>query len=156
MATLAERLNAWFADAAITDAVGRKRELSTSEVAQAISDDPSHDVTISRSYLTALRNGSQTNPTVNMLSAIVKFFQAQTMTLPVSVSALTGEEPGPAGEANGEWAEALADRQVQAIAMRAGKLTPALREQVLSIIDALDSQRAFEVIHPTKPATTDE
>ncbi|WP_128428354.1 hypothetical protein [Streptomyces cyaneus] len=142
MATLAERLNSWFADAATADTVGRLREPSTSEVAQAISNDPSHDVTISRSYLTALRNGSQTNPTVSVLSAIVKYFQSRDMTLPVSVSALINEEP-PArpAEPQEEWAAALADRQVQSIAMRAGQLTPELREQLLSIMDVLDDSK---------------
>ncbi|MEU8751467.1 hypothetical protein [Streptomyces chartreusis] len=142
MATLAERLNSWFADAATADAVGRLREPSTSEVAQAISNDPSHEVTISRSYLTALRNGSQTNPTVSALSAIVKYFQSRDMTLPVSVSALIDEEP-PArpAEPKEQWAAALADRQVQSIAMRAGRLTPELREQLLSIMDVLDDSK---------------
>ncbi|WP_051790347.1 hypothetical protein [Streptomyces sp. NRRL S-1022] len=142
MATLAERLNSWFADAATPDAVGRLREPSTSEVAQAISQDPSHDVTISRSYLTALRNGSQTNPTVSVLSAIVKYFQSRDMSLPVSVSALINEEPpGRPAKSQDGWATALADRQVQSIAMRAGRLTPELREQLLSIMDVLDASK---------------
>ncbi|MEV7203814.1 hypothetical protein [Streptomyces griseoluteus] len=140
MATLAERLNAWFADAATVDTVGRLREPTTSEVAQAISRDPSHDITISRSYLTALRNGSQTNPTVSVLSAIVRYFQSREMTLPVSVSALISETPPPAADKEkDEWAEALSDRQVRSIAMRAGQLTPELREQLLSIMDVLDA-----------------
>ncbi|MEU0458152.1 hypothetical protein ABZ322_35395 [Streptomyces sp. NPDC006129] len=142
MATLAERLNAWFADAATADAVGRLREPTTSEVAQAISQDPSHDVTISRSYLTALRNGSQTNPTVSVLSAIVRYFQSREMTLPVSVSALISEDPPtPVQGEKDEWAEALSDRQVRSIAMRAGQLTPAMREQLLSIMDVLDDPK---------------
>ncbi|WP_051696326.1 hypothetical protein [Streptomyces sp. NRRL S-244] len=141
MATLAERLNSWFADAATADAVGRLREPSTSEVAQTISEDPRHSVTISRSYLTALRNGSQTNPTVSVLSAIVTYFQGRDMSLPVSVSALIDEEP-PARTAGlpDEWA-ALADRQVRSIAMRAGQFTPELRDQLLSIMDVLDASR---------------
>jgi hypothetical protein len=143
MVTLAERLNAWFADAATADAVGRLREPTTSEVAQAISRDPSHDVTISRSYLTALRNGSQTNPTVSVLSAIVRYFQSREMTQPVSVSALISEAAPPAiaQEEKDEWAEALSDRQVRSIAMRAGQLTPELREQLLSIMDVLDDPK---------------
>ncbi len=142
MATLAERLNAWFADAATVDAVGRLREPSTSEVAQAISNDPSHDVTISRSYLTALRNGSQTNPTVGVLSAIVRYFRSRDMTLPVSVSALINEETptGPPAPERDQWA-GLVDRQVRSIAMRAGQLTPELRDQLLSIIDVLDARK---------------
>ncbi|MGW0615351.1 hypothetical protein [Streptomyces sp. NPDC002788] len=143
MVTLAERLNAWFADAATADAVGRLREPTTSEVAQAISQDPSHDVTISRSYLAALRNGSQTNPTISVLSAIVRYFQSREMTLPVSVSALISEAAPPAAaqEEKDEWAEALSDRQVRSIAMRAGQLTPELREQLLSIMDVLDDPK---------------
>ncbi|MEU5044956.1 hypothetical protein [Streptomyces griseorubiginosus] len=142
MATLAERLNAWFADAATPDAVGRLREPTTSEVAKAISEDPSHDVTLSRSYLTSLRNGSQTNPTMNVLSAIVRYFQSRDMSLPVSVSALISE-PSPPGarQEKEERTETLADRQVRSIAMRAGRLTPELREQLLSIMDVLDDSR---------------
>ncbi|MFI5678506.1 hypothetical protein [Streptomyces cellulosae] len=142
MATLAERLNAWFADAATPDAVGRLREPTTSEVAKAISADPSHDVTISRSYLTSLRNGSQTNPTMNVLSAIVRYFQSRDMSLPVSVSALISEPTPPgAREEKEERTETLADRQVRSIAMRAGRLTPELREHLLSIMDVLDDPR---------------
>jgi transcriptional regulator with XRE-family HTH domain len=140
MSTLAERLNAWFADAATTDAVGRRREPSTAEVAQAISEDPSHDVTISRSYLAALRNGSQTNPTISVLAAIVRYFRARPMTLPVSVGALINEETADAA-GDPDWASALADRQVRSIAMRAGRLTPEMREQLMSIMDALDAPR---------------
>ncbi|MGJ5756529.1 hypothetical protein FB563_8336 [Streptomyces puniciscabiei] len=140
MATLAERLNAWFADAATTDAVGRRREPSTAEVAQAISEDPSHDVTISRSYLAALRNGSQTNPTISVLAAIVQYFRARPMTLPVSVGALINEETADDAD-DPAWASALADRQVRSIAMRAGGMTPEMREQLLSIMDALDAPR---------------
>ncbi|MFD7904606.1 MULTISPECIES: hypothetical protein [unclassified Kitasatospora] len=141
MATLAERLNAWFADAATTDAVGRRREPSTSEVAQAISEDPSHDVTISRSYLAALRNGSQTNPTISVLAAIVQYFRARPMTLPVSVGALINEETAADAADDPAWASVLADRQVRSIAMRAGGMTPEVREQLLSIMDALDAPR---------------
>ncbi|MFF1453376.1 hypothetical protein ACFVYF_35360 [Streptomyces sp. NPDC058274] len=140
MATLAERLNAWFADAATTDAVGRRREPSTAEVAQAISEESSHDVTISRSYLAALRNGSQTNPTISVLAAIVQYFRARPMTLPVSVGALINEETADAAD-DPAWASSLADRQVRSIAMRAGQLTPEMREQLLSIMDALDAPR---------------
>ncbi|MBF9067509.1 hypothetical protein I2501_05580 [Streptacidiphilus sp. NEAU-YB345] len=137
---MAERLNAWFADAATTDAVGRRREPSTAEVAQAISENPSHDVTISRSYLAALRNGSQTNPTISVLTAIVQYFRARPMTLPVSVNALINEESTGAAE-DPAWSSALADRQVRSIAMRAGGMTPEMREQLLSIMDALDAPR---------------
>lgn len=150
MATLAERLNAWFADAATPDAVGRLREPTTSEVAKAISEDPSHDVTISRSYLTSLRNGSQTNPTMNVLSAIVRYFQSRDMSLPVSVSALISE-PTPPGAREEERTETLADRQVRSIAMRAGRLTPELREQLMSIMDVLDDSR-----RASKPAPEED
>lgn len=142
MATLAERLNAWFADAATSDAVGRLREPSTADVAQAISADPSHDVTISRSYLAALRNGSQANPTLNVLAAIVSYFRSKPMTLPISIGALINEEPPEPPEPADDtaaWASALTDRQVRSISMRAGQLTPELRKQLLSIMDVLDA-----------------
>lgn len=143
MATLAERLNSWFADAAIPDRVGRLREPSTSEVAKAVTDDPSHDVSVSRSYLTALRNGSQTNPTVSVLSAIVRYFQSRDMTVPVSLSALVGEAPsGDSPDSDPRLATAMADNQVRSIALRAGQFTPELRDQLLDIMDALDDSVA--------------
>ena len=137
MSTLAERLNAWFADAATRDPVGRMREPSTAEVAQAISESPEHDVTISRSYLAALRSGAHlVVHGYRDLSALVHYFKPRAASLPISMAALTGEEEDDAG-----WAQALADRQVRSIAMRAGELTPEARSQLLTIMDALDASR---------------
>ncbi|GAB3444616.1 hypothetical protein GCM10027570_14080 [Streptomonospora sediminis] len=150
MATLAERLNSWFADAAVPDSVGRLREPSTSEVAKAIAEDPSHEVSVSRSYLTALRNGSQTNPTVSVLSAIVKYFQSRDMTVPVSLSALVDEVPPADSSGNHDsWARTMSDNQVRSIALRAGKFTPELREQLLAIMDALGESSKNEDQDPS-------
>lgn len=72
--SLAERLNALFALTRWADAAGRQREYSTAEVAKAVTSDPSHGANLSRSYLSMLRNGSHTNPTLNVLEGIAKFF----------------------------------------------------------------------------------
>jgi hypothetical protein len=75
-----------------------------------------------------------------VLAAIVQYFRARPMTLPVSVGALINEETADDAD-DPAWASALADRQVRSIAMRAGGMTPEMREQLLSIMDALDAPR---------------
>src|SRR3954451_19885891 len=73
-APVAARLNELFATVTWVDDRGRRREYSTPQVAKAISDDPSHDTTVSRVYLATLRSGANANPTVAILKAIAKFF----------------------------------------------------------------------------------
>lgn len=140
MAKLAEVLNSWFALTATHDDSGRHRELSTADVAEAISADPTHDVSISRSYLAGLRNGGQTNPTIAVVDALVRFFRDRLSgsDVTVSVAALIGDEGPLRDPADADWDELLADRQIKGIAMRAGTMTPAVREQVLKMMDVLD------------------
>ena len=140
-ATVAARLNELFATVTWTDDRGRTREYSTPQVAKAITDDPEHDTTVSRVYLATLRSGANANPTVAVLKAIAKFFDERRAagTPPVTASFLLGEHD-PAGddpEAR-ELRDKLADRQVRMIAMRAGDLSPAVRRQVLQMLDILD------------------
>ncbi|MDA3644138.1 hypothetical protein LZ318_32000 [Saccharopolyspora indica] len=137
MAKLSEELNIWFAHAAYTDESGRRREPSTAEVAAAISEDPRHDVTISRSYLTSLRNGTQTNPTLSVLEALVAHFRRllTPLGIDVSINDLTDDSSNNRATNVGDL---LADRQIQKIALRAGTMTPALREQILKMMDILD------------------
>ena len=140
-ATVAARLNELFATVTWIDDRGRTREYSTPQVAKAITDDPEHDTTVSRVYLATLRSGANANPTVAVLKAIAKFFDERRAagTPPVTASFLLGEHD-PAGddpEAR-ELRDKLADRQVRMIAMRAGDLSPAVRRQVLQMLDILD------------------
>jgi hypothetical protein len=140
-ATVAARLNELFATVTWVDERGRRREYSTPQVAKAISDDPSHDTTVSRVYLATLRSGANANPTVAILKAIAKFFDERRAAgiVPITASFLLGEDD-PAGDDQEavELRRKLADRQVRMIAMRAGDMTPALRRQVLQMLDILD------------------
>jgi hypothetical protein len=137
-APVAARLNELFAAVTWADGQGRHREYSTPQVAKAITDDPSHDTTVSRVYLATLRSGANNNPTVAVLKAIAKFFDERRAdgTAPITASYLLGEDEGD-DEAR-ELRQKLADRQVRMIAMRAGDMTPALRRQVLRMLDVLD------------------
>jgi ESX-1-secreted protein regulator len=140
-ATVADRLNELFATVSWTDGRGRRREYSTPEVARAISADPGHETTLSRVYLATLRSGANTNPTVAVLKAIAKFFDERRApgTARITASFLLGEGDDPEAR---ELREKLADRQVRMIAMRAGDMTPAVRRQVLQMLDILDQTTA--------------
>ncbi len=133
-----------FASITWTDDRGRPREYSTPQVARAISEDPAHDTTVSRVYLATLRSGTNTNPTVAVLKAIARFFNERRAagTAPVTASFLLGEGDDPEAR---ELRTKLADRQVRLIAMRAGDMTPAVRRQVLQMLDILD--RTTEAAH---------
>ncbi|MEU9313561.1 hypothetical protein [Streptomyces sp. NPDC048256] len=134
--SLAERLNSLFAMVRWADAHGRQREYSTAEVAKAVTTDPSHPTTLSRSYLAMLRNGSHGNPTLSVLEGLAKFFDDHRPpgTQPVTVQWLVAQEDPE----DGLLRQRLADRQVRAIAMRAGAMTPAMRKQLLKMIAVLD------------------
>jgi transcriptional regulator with XRE-family HTH domain len=134
--SLAERLNALFAMVRWTDAHGRQREYSTADVAKAVTADPSHPATLSRSYLAMLRNGSHTNPTLSVLEGLAKFFDDHrpSGTPPITVQWLVAQED-PEDEL---LRQRLADHQVRAIAMRAGEMTPAMRKQLLKMIAIFD------------------
>ena len=144
-ATVAARLNELFATVTWTDDRGRAREYSTPQVARAISADPAHDTTVSRVYLATLRSGANANPTVAVLKAIAKFFDERRAagTPPVTASFLLGEgdRAGDDPEAR-ELRDKLADRQVRMIAMRAGDMSPAVRRQVLQMLDILGGPTA--------------
>ncbi|MFI2372058.1 hypothetical protein [Streptomyces sp. NPDC018833] len=140
--SLAGRLNSLFAMARWTDAHGRQREYSTAEVAKAVTTDPSHPTTLSRSYLAMLRNGSHTNPTLSVLEGLAKFFDDHRPpgTPPITVQWLVAQED-PEHEL---LRQRLADHQVRAIAMRAGEMTPAMRRQLLKMIAILDQDDAAD------------
>lgn len=137
--SLADRLDELFAAAAHH---GRAHECTTPAVAQAISEDPAHDTTISRVYLNGLRNGTNTNPTVGVARAIAKFFDEHRHpdAAPVTAAYLLGEED-PGGRA---LRGALADERVRSIALRAGELDDDRREQALRMITVLARQAAAD------------
>lgn len=139
MATLAERLNTLFATVVQIDDKGRRREYSTPHVARTISDDPAHDTTVSRVYLATLRSGTNTNPTVAVVKALAKFFDDHRApgTAPVTPAYLLGDDGSEGDAEERELRDKLADRQVRMIAMRAGDMTPAVRKQVLKMLDVL-------------------
>jgi len=146
-ATVAARLNELFATVTWVDDRGRPREYSTPHVAKAISDDQAHDTTMSRVYLATLRSGANANPTVAVLKAITKFFNERRApaTAPITASFLLGEDdPGDDDPEAEELRRKLADRQVRMIAMRAGDMTPAVRRQVLQMLDILDQPTGAE------------
>jgi hypothetical protein len=144
-ATVAARLNELFATVTWVDDRGRTREYSTPQVARAITDDPAHDTSVSRVYLATLRSGANTNPTVAVLKAIAKFFDERRApgSAPVTASFLLGEhDPARDDPETRELRRKLADRQVRMIAMRAGDMTPAVRRQVLQMLDILGEPAA--------------
>ncbi|KUO13468.1 hypothetical protein AQJ58_04370 [Streptomyces sp. DSM 15324] len=118
---------------------GRTQSYSTPYVARKITEDPSHDTTVSRVYLAALRSGRNTNPTIAVVKAIAKFFdERRTPGMPhITAAYLLGVEEVEELE---ELERKLTDRQVRTIAMRAGEMTPAMRRQLLQMLDALDAQ----------------
>lgn len=138
--TFAERLNYLFSVAGRRDEDDRWTGFSTSEVVDLISQSQErYGVKVSRSYLAMLRSGKYTNPSIAVVMALVRFFN--------------DHRPETHPEVNVDWlasgtseddalAEAdlspLADQQVRHIAMRAGKMTPELRSQLIAILDMMD------------------
>lgn len=134
-ATFAERLRELFATIQDRDKRGRPRPFSNKAVAQAISEDPSHDTTISRTYLDGLRNGRNVNPSTATVAALVKFFNDHRApdTPPVTASWLIGEESAD----DARLRQAMSDANVRAIAMRASGMNPELQEQLLDMMQIL-------------------
>lgn len=132
-------LNGLFASVTFQDDHGRTQSYSTPYVARKITEDPSHDTTVSRVYLAALRSGRNTNPTIAVVKAIAKFFDERRAPgmPPITAAYLLGVEEVEELE---ELERKLTDRQVRTIAMRAGEMTPAMRRQLLQMLDALDEQ----------------
>jgi transcriptional regulator with XRE-family HTH domain len=118
-----------------TDDNGRRYEYSTAKVAEAVTEDSTDSTTLSRSYLAMLRNGAHSNPTLSVLKALAKFFDGhkEPGTAPITVEWLVGDESAE----DARLRQRLADIQVRTIAMRAGAMTPAMRRQLLHIIDEL-------------------
>jgi transcriptional regulator with XRE-family HTH domain len=137
---LARRLNQLF-DTAVKsyDKRGRPVRYSTPEVARAITDDPSHTVSISRVTLWKVREG-RANPTMEKVRAIAKFFDDHRPDGTPRVTAAwllaEGDEAiGPDLDDPPERAE-----QVRRIAMRAGRMSPDRLRTLLEMIEAIDPE----------------
>lgn len=136
---LARRLNHLFnTTVKAVDKRGRPVRYSTPEVAAAISDDPSHPISISRVTLWKVREG-KANPTMEKVRAIAKFFDDHRADGAPRVTAAwllaDGDEPadGPGDDALPERAE-----QVRAIAMRAGRMSPDRLRMLVEMIEVID------------------
>ncbi|MEV0178996.1 hypothetical protein AB0I54_06765 [Streptomyces sp. NPDC050625] len=140
------RLNYLFSVAGGPDHENRWRNFGTGEVADTISrPEGRYAVKLSRSYLGMLRSGRYTNPSIAVVVALVRFFNDH---LPeghpeISVDWLTSGSSGTKNPtADGREAlSPLADQQVRHIAMRAGKMTPELRNQLIAILDMMDGNK---------------
>lgn len=143
--TFAGRLNHLFTVAGTSD--GNRstwRTFSTGEVADLITRSTNkYQVKLSRSYLGMLRSGRYTNPSIAVVLALVHFFGDH---LPedhpeISVDWLaSGRSQSTRSHAGEEALSPLTDQQVQHIAMRAGKMTPELRNHLIAILDMMDGK----------------
>ena len=135
---LARRLNHLFnTTVKAVDKRGRPVRFSTPEVAAAITEDPSHPISISRVTLWKVREG-KANPTMEKVRAIAKFFDDHRPEGAPRVTAAwllaEGDEPPiPVQQALPERAE-----QVRAIAMRAGRMSPERLRMLLEMIEVID------------------
>lgn len=137
--TLAERLRELFDTVQYQDARGRWKSYTAKYVAQSISEDPRHDTTITLNYLDALRNGRHTNPTGEVLQALVQFFNDhRPPTVPLAtVDWLLGSET----ERERQVRSRMRDERVGTIAMRTAEMDDELQDQVLDMLDILKRNR---------------
>lgn len=132
---LARRLNELFnTTVKAVDKRGRPVRYSTPEVAAAITEDPSHPISISRVTLWKVREG-KANPTMEKVRAIAKFFDDHRPEGAPRVTAAwlladTDEEPR----------QPLPERaeQVRAIAMRAGRMSPDRLRMLVEMLEVID------------------
>jgi hypothetical protein len=140
--TFADRLEYLFSIAGRRNEEGEWRRFSTSEVADLISQSQSrYDIKVSRSYLAMLRSGKYTNPSIAVVIVLVRFFNDHRpeahpeISVDWLASGTTGTRDDALADAN---LSPLADQQVRHIAMRAGKMTPELRKQLIAMLDMMD------------------
>ncbi|MFD6934731.1 hypothetical protein ACFWAP_01055 [Streptomyces goshikiensis] len=146
--SLTGRINHLFSIAGFSDHRGRWQSFGTGEVADLISRSESrYGVRVSRSYLGMLRSGRYTNPSIAVVVALVRFVNDHLIeghpeiTVDWLTSGATAPAPGPAAAVGGGTADGLgtlADRQVQHIALRAGRMTPELRDRLIMILDTME------------------
>ena len=98
-------------------------------------------VSISTAYIWQLRKGRKTNPSVEHLQAIAKFFGVPT-------SYLIDRDPDPGIDAQLNLLQALRDSGVRDLAARASGLTPRALNSVAVMLDHL---RELERLPPIAP-----
>lgn len=118
--------------------------LSNATAAAAISKQTG--VSISPTYLWQLRAGQKTNPTVQHLRAIAAYFG-------VPASYLIDPDTDSKIEKQLELLQALRDRGVRDLAMRASGLTP---ETISSLAAMIDQARKLEQLPPMVPGGESE
>jgi hypothetical protein len=130
------RLRRLFDDSTYIDDQGRRRRFSNQYVGE--------NTNLSRSYIDGLRNGRNTNPGLNVLTALVKFFNEHRdpTSPPVTVSYLAGDDDGATEIEDDALRARLADQDVRAIAMRAGDVSVTTRRQILAMLDVLDADNS--------------
>lgn len=131
--TLAAKLNHLFA----TRLRPEGKEYSNEQVATAILATKSVK-TLSQSYIWQLRNGVKDNPTVRHLQGLANFFE-----VPVAyffdddVSDRVDQQLEEIRAARDQLTELAASSELQLLAMRAGELSPARRQQVIDLLDVV-------------------
>ncbi|WP_328623539.1 hypothetical protein [Streptomyces sp. NBC_00354] len=156
--SLTGRINHLFSVAGFLDHRGRWQTFGTGEVADLISrSEDRYGVRLSRSYLGMLRSGRYNNPSIAVVIALVRFFNDHLaegqpeISVDWLTSGATGTAPGHGaapgapsthftadGPDTADGLGALADRQVQHIALRAGRMTPELRNRLIAILDTME------------------
>ncbi|MFI6173274.1 hypothetical protein ACIBCN_41305 [Nocardia sp. NPDC051052] len=143
--TFADRLEYLFSTVRYRDADSRWRTFTTGEVADLITqDNDRYRVKMSRSYLGMLRSGRYSNPSIAMVIALVRFFNDHRAegTPEIGVDWLaSGASAAKESTPVDEELSPVEYQQVRHIAMRAGKMTPELRNQLIAILDMLDDQK---------------
>jgi hypothetical protein len=142
-----DRLEYLFGIAGYRDQYGVWNTFTTADAAEKIAQLPErYRVKVSRSYLGMLRTGRYANPSIAVVLALVRFFNDH---LPeghrdISVDWLASGAADPVlrpTDSEHELFPELDDTQVRHIAMRAGEMTPALRAQLIAILDMMDQQK---------------
>lgn len=138
--TFETRLRDLFERVTWVDSRGRRRSFTNNYVSETISHDPSHDITVSSNTIDALRNGRNTNPTLNVIRALAKFFNDhRSEDLPeIDPGFLTGDAPG-VETTDRQLLDRIADQDVRTIALRAGEADPRTRRQLVAMLEVLEA-----------------
>ena len=149
--TLAAKLNHLFATRLRPD----RKEYSNEQVATAILATKSVK-TLSQSYIWQLRNGVKDNPTVRHLQGLANFFD-----VPVAyffdddVSHRVDEQLAGVRAERDRLTELAGSDELQLLAMRAGELSPARRQQVIDLLDVVYRlEQAERGSHPIESGGT--
>ncbi|QJW36894.1 XRE family transcriptional regulator [Cellulosimicrobium protaetiae] len=115
------------------------RPVTNREAAQWMTE---RGYSINEAYLSALRGGHRSSPSLRVVEGIAAFFH-------VSTGSLVDPEEDP----DARLRAALADEGVEQFALRAQGLSP---ENVRAIIEIVDRVRRLEHLPPVTPPTPDD